>query len=271
MYEGYQSLKFSRDGAILTIQLSNPSARNAVNASMHDELGRVFKETATDKQARVIVLTGDPEGGAFCAGGDIKWIEQINGKGEMYDQVQREGLDALMGIVNTPQPVIAMVNGHAMGLGATLALYCDLAYMSTKGKIADPHVNIGVVAGDGGAAIWPLLVGPNRAKEFLMAGDAITAEEAATMGLINHAVSPDALEEKTYAMAEKLASGARLAVELTKRSVNIFLQQMTAGTVTASLALEGTTFMTADHREAVRAFLSKEKPVFGKHPDGNDK
>ncbi len=267
MYEGYESMKFQRDGAVLTIQLSNPSARNAVNATMHDELGRAFKETATDRDTRVIVLTGDPEGGAFCAGGDLKWIETVGGKGERYDTVMREGIDALMGIVNTPQPVIAMINGHAMGLGATLALYCDLSYMSTKARIGDPHVKIGVVAGDGGAAIWPMLVGPNRAKEFLMTGDAITADEAAAMGLINHAESPEELAEKTYAMAKRLATGPRLAIELTKRSVNIFLQQMTASTITASLALEGITFATADHREAVRAFLSKEEPEFGKGED----
>ncbi len=267
MYEGYEGLKISRGGAILTIQLSNPWARNAVNATMHDEIGRVFKETATDRETRVIVLTGDPEGGAFCAGGDLKWIETVGGKGERYDTVMREGIDALMGIVNTPQPVIAMVNGHAMGLGATLALYCDLAYVSTKARIADPHVSIGVVAGDGGAAIWPLLIGPNRAKEFLMTGDALTGEEAANIGLVNHAVSPEELEEKTYAMANKLCTGARLAIELTKRSVNIFLQNMTASTVTASLAMEGLTFATADHREAVRAFLSKESPQFGQSED----
>ena len=264
MYEGYQSLKFKRDGSILTIQLSNPSARNAVNASMHDELSRVFRETALDRETRVIVLTGDPDGGAFCAGGDIKWIETVNGEGERYDLVQREGLEALNGILNTPQPVIAMINGHAMGLGATLALYCDLAYMSTKAKIGDPHVKIGVVAGDGGAAIWPLLIGPNRAKEFLMTGDAISADEAATIGLINHAVSPEELEAKTYAFAKRMAEGPRLAIELTKRSVNIFLQQMTTSTVTASLALEGLTFASADHREAVRAFMAKEEPQFGK-------
>ncbi len=125
-------------------------------------------------------------------------------------------------------------------------------------------MKIGVVAGDGGAAIWPLLIGPNRAKEFLMTGDAISAEEAATIGLINHAVSPEELEEKTYAFAKRMAEGPRLAIELTKRSVNIFLQQMTTSTVTASLALEGLTFASADHREAVRAFMAKEEPQFGK-------
>lgn len=97
-----------------------------------------------------------------------------------------------------------------------------------------------------------------------MTGDAISADEAATIGLINHAVYPEELEAKTYAFAKRMAEGPRLAIELTKRSVNIFLQQMTTSTVTASLALEGLTFASADHREAVRAFMAKEEPQFGK-------
>jgi enoyl-CoA hydratase len=130
--------------------------------------------------------------------------------------------------------------------------------------IADPHVKIGVAAGDGGSIIWPLLLGHNKAKEFLMTGDALTGAQAEAIGLVNHAVPPEELEAVTYKMAQRLASGARLAIELTKRSVNMHLERTMAGMLEASLALEGLTFNTTDHNEAVRAFFAKEKPQFGK-------
>ena len=125
-------------------------ARNAVNATIHAEMPRAFAEIAKDTDTRVVVLTGDPEGGAFCAGGDINWINDIQGSSAKFDQVMQEGRDVLRNICETPQPVIALINGHAMGLGATIALHCDLSYMDESAKIADPHVKIGVVAGDGG-------------------------------------------------------------------------------------------------------------------------
>ncbi|MCG2633484.1 MAG: enoyl-CoA hydratase-related protein [Gammaproteobacteria bacterium] len=263
MYDNYESLNVSRNEGILTIEISNPTARNAVNASIHSEMPRIFSEIATDKETRVVVLTGDPAGKAFCAGGDIGWIQQMQGSGEKFAEVMKEGADVLQNIVDLPQPVIAMVNGHAMGLGATLALHCDVVFMDDKAKIADPHVNIGVVAGDGGAVIWPLLIGPNRAKEFLMTGDPLTGAEAAEIGLVNHAVPTAALKDAAYAFAKRMASGPRLAIELTKRSVNLTLKQVLNQTITASLCLEGLTFNSADHFEAVRAFLAKEQPRFG--------
>ena len=264
MYQGYDAVKFKKDGKVLTVMISNPGSRNAVNATLHDEMPRAFAEIAKDRDTRVVVLTGDPDGGAFCAGGDINWIDGIQGSSVKFDTVMQEGRDVLRNICETPQPVIAMINGHAMGLGATIALHCDISYMDEKAKIADPHVAIGVVAGDGGAVIWPLLIGPNRAKEFLMTGDALTGKQAADIGLVNHALPADQLAEATYAMANRLADGPRLAVEWTKRSVNLFVNQVSNTVLTASLALEGMTFNTPDHREAVRAFLNKQKPEFGK-------
>ncbi|MEA3219565.1 enoyl-CoA hydratase-related protein [Immundisolibacter sp.] len=262
MYQGYQRLKFHRDGSILTIALSNPTARNAVDADMHAELARVFLEVALDTDTRVVVLTGDPDGKAFCAGGDLKWIESIEGKGERYAVVLKEGLDIVKTMSNTPQPIVSMINGHAMGLGATIGLFADVSFMDETAKIADPHVSIGVVAGDGGAIIWPLLIGPNRAKEFLMTGDALTGTQAAAIGLVNHAVPAAELQERAYAFARKLASGPQLAIQLTKRSVNLFVGQVIEQVLTASLAMEGLTFASADHREALRAFFAKEKPKF---------
>lgn len=263
----YKRLKLERQGAILTLVLSAPESRNAVDQHMHAELPQALREAALDRSIAVIVLTGDPAGGAFCAGGDLNWVSSAAQDGEGFTRILREGVDVLRGIIDAPQPVISMINGAAIGLGATLALFADVSFMDEKAKIADPHVGIGVVAGDGGAVIWPLLLGPNRAKEFLMTGDALTGAQAAALGLVNHAVPAAELSLRTYAFAKRLADGPRLAIELTKRSVNLYLRMVFNQVIDASLALEGLTFRSADHAEAMRAFTAREKPIFGKTQD----
>ncbi len=263
MSKKYQRLILERKGGILTIKLSSPTKRNAVDAAMHEELPQALREAALDRTIGAIVLTGDPAGRAFCAGGDLEWIKILSdGTGDDYSKVMREGVDVLRALVDAPQPVIAMVNGAAMGLGATLALFADVSFMDEAAKIADSHVSIGVAAGDGGAVIWPLLIGPNRAKEFLMTGDPLTGAQAAALGLVNHAVPAAELEARTYAFAERLANGPRLGIEMTKRSVNLYLRMILNQVIDASLGMEGLTFRTANHEEAVRAFKAKEKPNF---------
>ena len=260
MYQDYTRIKFDRQDTILTVTLSNPESRNSVDEALHHELGRAFREIARDKQTRVVVLTGDPAGKAFCAGGDIEWLKDHASTGEGLAEVVQEGVEIVNSLMAISQPVVSMINGHAIGLGCTIALLCDVQFMAEDARIADPHVGLGVVAGDGGAVIWPLLIGPNRAKEFLMTGDALTGKEAQQIGLVNHAVPADELADRTYAFARRLAGGPRLAIQFTKRSVNLVVQQLADRVLTASVGLEGITFNTADHREAIRAFQAKEKP-----------
>lgn len=263
----YQRLVLERKGAILTIKLSSPEKRNAVDAFMHAELPQALREAALDRTIGAIVLTGDPAGRAFCAGGDLEWIRVLSeGTGDDYGVVMREGVEVLRAIIDAPQPIISMINGAAMGLGATLGLFADVSFMDENAKIADSHVSIGVAAGDGGAVIWPLLIGPNRAKEYLMTGDPLTGKQAAEMGLVNYAVPTAELEAKTYAFAERMANGPRLGIEMTKRSVNLYLRMILNQVIDASLGLEGITFRTDNHKEAVRAFKAKEKPNF-KNPN----
>ncbi|MFZ3222562.1 MAG: enoyl-CoA hydratase-related protein [Rugosibacter sp.] len=263
MSKKYQRLVLERKGAILTIKLSSPEKRNAVDAFMHEELPQALREAAMDKTIGAIVLTGDPAGRAFCAGGDLDWIKVLsNGDGDSYSKVLREGVEVLRALIDARQPVISMINGAAMGLGATLGLFADVSFMDENAKIADSHVSVGVAAGDGGAIIWPLLIGPNRAKEYLMTGDPLTGKQAAEIGLVNYAVPAAELEAKTYAFAERMANGPRLGIEMTKRSVNLYLRMILNQVIDASLGLEGLTFRTANHEEAVRAFKAKEKPNF---------
>ena len=261
-YPSYRRLKLARDGAVATVTLSNPEHRNAVDGVMHEEIVDVFRRLHSDGSVRVVVVTGDPEGRTFSAGGYHPWVADKAGTGEGFEEILRVGIDLVRSIISIRQPIIGMINGPAVGLGATIALLSDISYIDEATFISDPHVGVGVVAGDGGAAMWPLLIGPSRAKEFLMTGDRIDGARAAEMGLINHAVPARELEASVTAMAERLATGPRLAIEFTKASVNLLVRQTIESVLTASIALEGLTFHTRDHREAVRAFAAKEAPHY---------
>ena len=160
------------------------------------------------------------------------------------------------------KPIIARLNGHAVGLGATVALFCDIVIAAEHAKIGDPHVNAGLVAGDGGAVIWPQLVGFARAKEYLLTGDLMTAAEAERIGLINHVVAADELDEKVYGLARRLASGASKSIRWTKQVINIPLRQLAHSMMDLSLGVETQSNLTADHQEAVTAFTNKRKPNF---------
>jgi enoyl-CoA hydratase len=165
-------------------------------------------------------------------------------------------------MLEVEQPIIAAVNGPATGLGATLALFSDVIFAADNAKIGDPHVRVGVVAGDGGAVIWPWLVGAARAKEFLMTGDIISAAEAERIGLINHVVPADQLMDKAMAFATRLANGPTKAIRWTKVSVNKILRDTANLVLDTSLALEKQCFSTEDHKEAIRSFVEKREPKF---------
>jgi enoyl-CoA hydratase/carnithine racemase len=154
------------------------------------------------------------------------------------------------------------VNGVAAGLGATIALLCDVIFMADSARIGDTHVNMGLVAGDGGAVIWPLLVGPHRAKEFLMAGKMATAQDAAAMGLVNHIVAPDRLLDEALAYARELAARPKPAVRWTKMLINQAVQQNMNLMLSLGYATEQLSSHTEDQKEAVAAFFEKRKPKF---------
>ena len=248
-YSRYQTLSFRREGRILLLSFNRPQAMNAVNQQMHSELASVFADIAADPDTDVVVLTG--EGRAFSAGGDFDMV--MNLTQESLDKIMVEAKKIIVDLLEVPQPIIAAMNGAAAGLGATLGLYCDVIYAEEKVKIADPHVLIGVTAGDGGAAIWPALVGVSRAKEYLMTGDSLTATEAERIGLINHVVPAGGVMEQAMSLARRLARGSQVAIRSTKRSVNKALMERTNLTLEFSLALEKECFATPFHKKAVAA------------------
>jgi enoyl-CoA hydratase len=255
----YQRLKIARRDRVTTVTLSNPEKLNAVDAEMHRELAQIFYDLQEDDATDIVVLTG--EGGAFSAGGDIEWMRRSAAGGEPGPG-PIEGKKIIFGLLDLEKPIIAKVRGPAIGLGCTIALFCDVIFAADTARFADPHVKVGVVAGDGGAVIWPQLVGYARAKEYLMSGDALTASEAERIGLINHVVPEAELDARVDAFAKKLAAGAPQAIKYTKVSVNLGLKALAHTILDASMAYEMVTFATKDHREAVAAFLDKRKPNF---------
>ena len=257
-YSRYHYLSVERKDKILVVSLNRPESLNAINAALHTEISQIFADIAQDRESEVVVLTG--KGRAFCAGGDIKWFQDMTTP--QLDALFLEARKIIIDMLEVEQPIIAAVNGPATGLGATLALFSDVIFAADNAKIGDPHVRVGVVAGDGGAVIWPWLVGAARAKEFLMTGDIISAAEAERIGLINHVVPADQLMEKAMAFATRLANGPTKAIRWTKVSVNKILRDTANLVLDTSLALEKQCFSTEDHKEAIRSFVEKREPKF---------
>lgn len=256
----YEALLLRREGHVLHAAMNRPDTLNAIDAQLDAELIRLFVEVADDSQTRVVVLTG--AGKAFSAGGDIDAIQAlIDEPWRMYDMIPR-AKRLISNLLDCPKPVIAKVNGHAVGLGATLALFCDLVFATPQAKIADPHVTLGFVAGDGGAIIWQQLIGHVRAKEYLFTGDPITGEEAARIGLINRAVPLNELDAVVDAFAERLANQPARALQWTKLVANMPLKAQVAAMMDAGIAYETASNHTEDHRLAVQALIDKSKPEF---------
>lgn len=259
-YQNYQQLAITRSGRTLTLTLNAPERLNAVDTQMHEELSRVFYDIDADAEADVVVLTG--AGRAFCGGGDIKAMKDWLENPAQFEVTAREAKKIIFGLLDCEKPVICKMNGDAYGLGATLALFSDVIFASDKARIADPHVRVGLAAGDGGAIIWPQLIGFARAKELLMTGDAVDAVRAAQMGLINHAVPAEELDQTVDAFVQRLGSGAMKSIKWTKVSVNVALKQLAHSIMDTCIAYETLSNRTADHAEAVAAFAGKRKPSF---------
>ncbi len=259
-FSAYRAIALRRDGAVLHATLNRPETMNAIDEELHDELQRLFADVAQDETTNVLVITG--AGRAFSAGGNIEAMQTLIDRPDLFVKEGTKSKQLLFSILDCPKPIIAKVNGAAIGLGATIALFCDLVIAAQHAKFADPHVKVGLSAGDGGAVIWPALLGFARGKEFLFTGDALTGEEAARIGLINRAVAADELDKVTDDLAGRLAAGASRAIQWTKLSVNIALKQLVHSVLDASFAYEALSNRTKDHQEAVNAFREKRLPHF---------
>lgn len=256
----YTTFKLEREGRLLRAAFNRPETLNAIDRIAHEEVARFFSELAVDPLTDVVILSG--VGRAFSAGGDLDHIQSMIDDPAIFVDDIPSVKRIVFGMLDCPKPIIAKLNGAAVGLGATIALLCDVIFAVPTAKIGDPHVKVGFAAGDGGAVIWPHLIGHARAKEYLMTGRLLTAEEAEKIGLINHVVPAEELDRTVDAFAQELLSGAMRAIQWTKLAINIGLKQLAHSVMDASIAFEAMSNMTADHREAVQALREKRPPRF---------
>jgi enoyl-CoA hydratase len=256
-YDLPDELAVEGDGPVRTVVISRPADLNAVNQPLHWALANVWRQLAADRAAKVVILTG--AGRTFCAGGDFDWITTFLDDPVARDESIREGAQIIEEMLRFPLPVIAAVNGAAVGLGCSLAVLCDIVLISETAHLADPHVTVGLVAGDGGAAFWPLLTPILRSREYLYTGDRIPAATAVELGLATRAVAPGDLLPEARRLAERLVGQPAEALQATKRVLNMHLSQALSGALQAGFAAEAITMRSAEHRERLLALGEKAR------------
>lgn len=255
-----KNIELERDGHVLRVVIDRPGDElNRVDGALHDDLTNLFPMLQRERAARAIVLTG--RGRAFSAGGDFSWFPTLQEPGAL-EPLRLDGKSIIWDLLDVHLPIVCGINGHAIGLGASIALLCDAAIMAESATIADPHVRVGIVAGDGGTAAWPLALGPMLAKRYLLTGDPVTALEALRLGLVTEVVPDAEVDARAMAFAHRLAAGAPLAVQYTKAAVNKLVKTALNEAFDFATALEIVTFQSADHQEALAAIREKRDPMF---------
>lgn len=259
-FSDYKFFKFERRGKVLTIILNNPEKLNSFNEVGHRELSRVFFDAAEDEESEVIVVTG--AGRAFTAGGDLEYMQKLRDEPSLMHRTIREAKRAVYTLLDCDKPVIFKVNGDAIGLGTTFAFLSDITFAVDTARFGDPHNNVGLIAGDGGAIIWPQLIGYARAKHYLFTGELIKAPEAQALGLIHKSVPAADLDAQVDAYCDQLLKMPIQSIRWTKQTVNIGLKQLAHSMMDAGMAYEAIAGQTEDHAEAIASFREKRKPVF---------
>lgn len=260
MLPAYETILLERRGRLLVVTLYRPEAMNAVNRVLHDELPDALTFAGTDPDSDVVLLTG--AGRAFSAGGDIGHMEHNAANPHLFDHEARQAKRIVFAMLDIEKPVVCRMNGHAVGLGASIALLCDAIFAAEGAKIGDPHVGIGLVAGDGGAVVWAQRIGLAKAKEYLLTGELLSARKAAEIGLINHCVAPEALDEAVDSFCTTLLAGAPNAIRWTKILTNMELKRIAGTVMEAGIAYESLSVRSADHREGIAALKEKRAPRF---------
>lgn len=254
----YQKLIIERQERICIVHINNPEALNALNALILRELAQAFDEIAADTETDVVILTG--EGRAFVAGADIAEMSVM--KADEGKHFGRLGAAVFRKIELLEKPVIAAVNGFALGGGCELAMACDIRIASNKAKFGQPEVGLGITPGFSGTQRLPRLVGLGKAKELIYTAAVINADEACRIGLVNKVVEPEELMNTCMAMANTIASKAQLAVRYSKEAINRGVETDMDTALDIETALFGLCFATADQKEGMEAFLWKRKPEF---------
>jgi enoyl-CoA hydratase/carnithine racemase len=249
------AVRVEADGPLRIVRLTRPEQLNAVNEDLHLGLTQVFPQLSADAGARVAVITG--EGLAFSAGGDMDLLKRMAEDRALRRDVIAEGRELVLNMIRCRVPVVAAVNGPAVGLGCSVVALSDVVYMAESAYFADPHVAVGLVAADGGPLTWPLHTSLLLAKEYAFTGDRISAQRAREIGLANH-VCPDAeVLPAAVAAARKIAKLPQQAVEATKRVLNLHVERAVLATIDFAMSAESASFDTDDLRGNVERFLKR--------------
>ncbi len=261
MSQELECTRFSLEGSVALITLNRPAARNALNRKICKELHELLGRCAGE-EVRAVVITG--EGKAFSAGGDLTELwERIDAKGEGLDAILRETYHpAILRIIRLPKPVVAAVDGPAVGAGCDLALACDLRVASEEARFGEVFSRVGLVPDCGGSYLLPRLVGVGKALELIFTGEVIGAAEALRTGLVNRVVPAERLLEESLRVAGALAEGPTLALGLAKRNVWQGLGQELEAALAREAEAQGRLARTSDFREGLTAFREKREPRF---------
>lgn len=255
----WNNVLLEKDGAVAVVTINRPKVLNALNSDTLVELGEVVEQLGNDPGVRVVILTGAGEK-AFVAGADIAYMQNLTPLEAR--KFARLGQVVLSKIENLPKPVIAAINGFALGGGCELAMACDIRIAATNARFGQPEVNLGLIAGFGGTQRLTRLVNPGIAKEILFTADMFDAEAACKMGLVNHVVQLEDLLNFSKSMANRIASRGPVAVQLSKEAVNDGLEMDLEKALIHEADLFALVFATEDRDEGIAAFLGKKKPAF---------
>lgn len=254
----YTTLLTSLNEDIFTITVNRPDKLNALNKTVLDELGKAIQQLYTDKQIRAAIITGAGSK-AFIAGADITEFTQV--KDDEGAKLARRGQDIFFQIENAPKPVVAAVNGFALGGGCELAMACHFRLASENAKFGQPEVNLGLIPGYGGTQRLTALVGKGKAMELMMTGSMIDAAEAKSLGLVNYVTSQETLVEETKQLLKTILSKSPIAISKVISAVNSYFKTGVNG-FDEEIKLFGESFASADKKEGISAFIEKRKPDF---------
>ncbi len=252
-----EELLVTVDGAVRIVTINRPHSHNVIDESLHRQLLDVWHDLDRDTDARCVVLTG--AGATFSGGGDFAFLKAQHRSLELRYAISEQAGAILNAMINFRLPVVAAVNGPAIGLGASLALCCDLVLMSEHSYLCDPHVSIGLTAADGGALLWPYMMSLIRAKEYIYLGARISAAEALNLGLANRVTKSDALMDEATQLAGRLAGQPARALQTTKRAFSKHIAQAALAIVDYGLAAETVELGADEHIAKVREFLGSDK------------
>ena len=249
----FEALEVEVDGPVRIVTMNRPESLNAADAAMHRELAEVWGLLAADPGCRAVVLTG--AGRAFSAGGDLPRMVATQRDQSIQDEVFDEARKTVLGMIELPQPLIAAVNGPAVGLGASLVSLCDLAIASETAFLADPHLGVGLVPADGAALLWPIMIGLMRAKEYIFTGERIPAAQAMEWGLVNRVVPAGEVLPGAVALAHKLSQHPARAVRDTKRVMNLHATRGLVGMLDQALSCERASVNSVEHADLTRKLI----------------